>query len=99
MGGSIDRERLLRGESTPLALWVEGTEEVVELRLTNTTPAIISLQGGESQVVATSGGADNRVEGTVQGLQPGPFNLLYELSADPCPCAEAAAAPESQELQ
>jgi len=89
VGGSVDRDKLLRGESTPLALWVQGTEDVVELQLTNTTPTIISLQGGESQIVATSGGADNRVEGMVRGIKAGPFNLRYELSADPCPCAEA----------
>jgi len=99
VGGSVDRDKLFRGESTPLALWVEGTQDVVELQLTNTTPSIISLEGGESQVVATSGGPDNRVEGMVRGIKPGPFNLRYELSADPCPCAQEVASPPDTTVQ
>lgn len=88
VGGEIDRERLRSGESTPLRLWLEGTDKPVSLRLWNSTPAIISLEGGEDQVVTTSGGAPNQVERVVHAVSPGDFVLSYELELGSCPCAE-----------
>ena len=89
VGGEIDRERLRSGESTPLRLWLEGTEEAVSLRLWNTTPAIVSLEGGEDQTVTTSGGSPNRMERTVHAVMPGDFVINYELEMGSCPCAES----------
>ncbi len=88
IGGSIDREKLFRGESTDAHLWVEGTEDPVELLLKNHTPLIISFQGGDEQVVITSGGSPNDVKRNVQGLKAGNFNITYRLTVADCPCAE-----------
>ncbi len=43
IGGEIDQNKLLRGESTPLRLWVRGTEDVVQMTLRNNTPGIVRL--------------------------------------------------------
>lgn len=90
--GSIDRERLLRGDSTPLTLRIEGTEEPLSLRLTNRTPGIVSLEGGEDQRVTSSGGADNVVRRTVHAVAPGNFDIVYELDGASCPCSAASSA-------
>jgi hypothetical protein len=83
--GDVDRNKLMRGESTPLRLKVVGTDDPVELHLVNDTPRIISLSGGDDQVVRTSGGADNDARRTVRGLKRGDFNLTYTLTLDAWP--------------
>jgi hypothetical protein len=85
--GSIDRSRLLRGESTPLRLQVYGTEEPLTLTLRNHTPEIITIDGGVEQDVTTSGGAENSLVRNVKGHTPGDFNIVYELEGSGCPCA------------
>lgn len=90
--GSIDLELLHSGQSTPMHIRIVGTEDRLELRLTNSTPEIISIEGGDEGLVWTSGGADNTVERTVRGLRPGDFNITYEVANDACPCAPGAAA-------
>ena len=87
VGGEIDRNKLLRGEDTHLRLWVQGTEEILGLRLRNSTPDIVSLEGGEDQVVYTAGGPDNSLETAVHAVSPGDFTITYTLETDPCPCA------------
>ena len=86
VGGDVDKNKLLRGESTPLRLWMMGTDEPLSLRLWNTTPSIISLVGGEDQIVTTSGGSPNEVVKTVNAVSPGDFVLHYALTVS-CPCA------------
>lgn len=86
VGGEIDSRKLQRLESTPMRLWVIGTEEPVDLRVRNLTPAIISIEGGDDQTIRTSGGATNQLERTVRGLAPGAFDINYELAGEPCPC-------------
>ena len=86
VGGEIDSSKLQRLETTPMRLWVEGTEEPVDLRVRNLTPAIISIDGGDDQTIRTSGGARNMLERSVRGLSPGAFDINYELAAEPCPC-------------
>ena len=88
LAGDVDRNELLRGQSTPLRLQILGTAEALEIRLKNTTPGIISMSGGDDQVVRTSGGASNIYQGTVRGLSPGDFNITYELTTGSCPCNE-----------
>lgn len=85
LGGSIDQERLWRGQSTPLRLWIEGTDEPVTLELTNDTPDVVSLDRGERQVVTTSGGSPNQVERTVHAVQRGDFNITFKMETDACP--------------
>jgi hypothetical protein len=86
VGGEIDSSKLQRLETTPMRLWVTGTEEPVDLRVRNLTPAIISIEGGDDQTIRTSGGARNMLERSVRGLSPGAFDINYELAAEPCPC-------------
>ena len=71
-----------------MRLAVEGTERPVSVRLTNATPEVISLEGGDEQVVTTSGGADNRVVRTVRAVGRGDFDLRWELDLPSCPCGE-----------
>lgn len=92
IGGEIDSSKLQRLETTPMRLWVIGTSEPVELRVRNKTPSIISIEGGDDQVIRTSGGEPNALVRSVQGLSPGAFDIGYELAGAGCPCA----APETQ---
>jgi hypothetical protein len=85
VSGDVDRNKLMRGESTPLRLHVIGTQDPVELELVNLTPTIVSLNGGDRQVVMTSGGAQNDAVRMVRGLKRGDFNLRYTLTLDPWP--------------
>jgi hypothetical protein len=88
VGGSIDQNKLWSGQSTTLRLWVEGTTESLKLRLRNHTPSVVAVEGGEDQVVSTSGGKPNDLSRTVSAGTPGNFNITYSLDAPPCPCAE-----------
>jgi len=86
--GSIDRTKLRRGESTPLRMSIEGTDKVLNISLSNETPEIITLDGGDRQVIPTSGGRNNGFEKIVHGHTAGDFVLNYELDLSFCPCAE-----------
>jgi hypothetical protein len=85
--GLLDQTQLFSGGSTRMRLRVVGTDEPVSFTVRNTTPAVISLEGGESQTVTTSGGDDNAVERTVRAVGRGDFGLAWELGGDWCPCA------------
>jgi hypothetical protein len=91
LSGSIDQELLMRGQSTPMHIEIEGTDEPLELLLTNTTPAVISLEGGDEGVVMTSGGEPNTVERIVHGRTRGDFHITYTMANDPCPCGPEGA--------
>ncbi len=84
--GEIDRNALLRGQSTTMRLRVEGASEPVRLRLANRTPAVISLEGGNEQLVETAG-PRHAVERQVRGIGRGEFQIDYWLEGPPCPCA------------
>jgi len=90
VGGQIDSTKLQRLESTPMRLRVQGTEEPIELRVRNRTPSIISIEGGDDQVIRTTGGSPNQLERTVRGISPGAFDIQYELAGEPCPCAPSS---------
>jgi len=87
---SLDRRELLRGGSTVLSLTVVGTESPLSLRVSNHTPQIVSLEGGDEQVVTTPGGAENTVSLGVRALQRGDFDLRWELLLPECPCGPAS---------
>ena len=68
--GTIDSEKLLRGESTQMRLLVQGTDQPLELTITNRSPAQIRIAGGEDQSVMSSGGAGNnqiKIEADILG--------------------------------
>ena len=90
LSGQIDQDELLRGQSTPIHITIAGTRDALSLRLVNHAPGAISLEGGDDQVITTSGGGTNSWTGRVQGHTPGDFHLTYELTAGRCPCAELA---------
>jgi len=60
-----------RGGRQTLTWTVVDTDRQVQLRLTNRRPDVAKLEGGETQVVTTSGGARNTVTIAVTGLSPG----------------------------
>ena len=86
IGGEIDSQRLLRGESTPMRLTVEGTSDPVPIRIKNLTPSIIEIEGGLEQKTESTGGTDNTVTRQVRGLTRGNFNVEWGLAIPPCPC-------------
>lgn len=88
--GQIDQAELLRGQSTPIHITILGTQDALSLRLVNHAPGSISLEGGDDQIITTSGGGTNTWTGRVQGHTPGNFHLTYELAASRCPCADFA---------
>lgn len=86
VGGEIDRTKLMRGESTPMRLWVEGTSQPLKLRVRNDTPEIIRLEGGNEQVISTDGKKPNGLTRTVYAVHVGDFTITYSLETDQCPC-------------
>jgi hypothetical protein len=87
IGGEIDSQRLLSGESTPMRLTVSGTSDKVPIQIKNLTPGIIRIEGGEVQTVESSGGNPNTLTKSVQGLVRGAFNVEWSLAVDRCPCS------------
>jgi hypothetical protein len=85
---AIDRAQLQRGQSTQLELALAGTTEPVDLRLRNTTPDKVRLDGGDEVVVTTAGGERNTVQRGVHAVSPGPFQITYSLTIGSCACAE-----------
>jgi hypothetical protein len=80
---SADKLDLRRGEETRLQVEVrglEGLEEPVPIEITNQSPAVVRVEGGESQGV-TLRPADVRPDGTavverdVTGRKPGGFSI------------------------
>lgn len=86
VGGEIDRTKLMRGESTPMRLWVEGTAQPLALHVRNDTPEIIRLEGGNEQMIATDGKKPNGLTRTVYAVHVGDFTITYSLATDQCPC-------------
>lgn len=85
---SLDQDKLFRGQGTDLELRVTGTREPVKIRLQNHTPQGISVEGGDDQVVETSGGRRNRVTRRVRGLERGQFEINWTLLGTECPCGD-----------
>jgi hypothetical protein len=82
--GSIDQNMLWRGQSTLMRLRILGTDRPLPLVVTNKTPQIITIEGGEAQTITTPGGADNAVTRSVRGIQKGNFQIDYSLSQPGC---------------
>ena len=82
--GSLDQNKLWRGESTTMRLRVVGTDRQFPLAVLNRTPEIIAIDGGVRQVVTTPGGADNAVMRGVTGIHRGNFTIVYSVNAAGC---------------
>ena len=87
IAAAIDQERLWRGGSTQLRIEVRGTEEPLAFTLTNRTPGIVRLPGGDRIEVRTSGGRRNRYETRVEAVKVGSFDISYAFDLGSCPCA------------
>ncbi|HEY7445406.1 MAG TPA: S8 family serine peptidase [Vicinamibacterales bacterium] len=86
--GSLDSSALLRGQSTTMRLGVEGATEPMKLTVTNKTPWVVSIPGGNHQEVDTSGGTPNAVEMRVDATGKGNFAIDYKLDGATCPCQD-----------
>ncbi|MEM9293730.1 MAG: hypothetical protein AAGD01_18785, partial [Acidobacteriota bacterium] len=82
----LDRDELYRDRGTTLELRIRGTTDRVRVRLDNTTPRNIALEGGDQQVLTSSGGEYNRIQRRVRGLRQGPFEINWTLLDTECPC-------------
>lgn len=70
---------LVRGQKATARLVVEGTEDRLCIRVTNETPQIISIRGGETVWKETRGGSDNSAKLRFTGVSPGDFALGAEV--------------------
>jgi hypothetical protein len=82
--GVIDRDKLMKGDTTTMRLRILGGPQRIPLRIVNRTPSIIQIEGGDEQVVTTSGGVDNAVTREVRGIRKGNFSIDYSLDQPPC---------------
>jgi hypothetical protein len=82
--GSLDQNKLWRGESTTMRLRVVGTDRQFPLAVLNRTPDVIGIDGGVRQLVTTPGGSDNAVTRSVTGIHRGNFTIVYSVNAAGC---------------
>jgi len=82
--GSIDQNKLWKGESTTMRLRVVGTDQKLPLGVLNQKPSIIDIDGGVKQTVVTAGGQNNIVTRGVKGIHRGDFSILYSVSTAGC---------------
>jgi len=82
--GSIDQNKLWKGESTTMRLRVVGTDKQLPLGVLNRTPSIIDIEGGVRQTLTTAGGKDNVITRGVTGIHRGDFSILYSVSTAGC---------------
>lgn len=71
-----------KGQSAPLTGEVTGTTAPVRIRIKNTRPEIGRLEGGDDQVVVTSGGTPNIWTRSLTGVAEGTFAIDAE-AAEP----------------
>lgn len=75
---------LAKGQKGTVTLTVQGTANQVTLRITNDSPTVIQLTGGQTTVTTqSSGGALNIVRLPFQAIAPGPFVLTSKISGKP----------------
>ncbi len=86
VSGAMDSAKLMRGESTAIELIVDGSLRPVVLKVENTTPGIVSIKGGNDQIVMTSGGGTNKATRWVNALRPGKFDINFRLALGSGPC-------------
>jgi hypothetical protein len=104
----VDQRTLQSGQRTQLEVRVEGLEgldEPVELRVVNSSPAVVTLEGGEQQSVTIDPEqvtADGwyELDRPVTGVQPGPFtiNASITLAGEDC-CKDCHAECEKKHVK
>jgi tetratricopeptide (TPR) repeat protein len=78
-----DRTVLTRGQSAVRGVVVEGTSEPVPLRITNLTPSVVRMEGGDTLTTTTSGGTPNQAEIRITGVTRGDFELAAAVAPKP----------------
>jgi hypothetical protein len=73
---------LVRGQRSTAKLVVEGTAKRLCVRVTNETPQVISLKGGETVHVVTGGGEPNGAELRFTAVGPGAFSIQAEVLSE-----------------
>jgi microsomal dipeptidase-like Zn-dependent dipeptidase len=88
---------LMKGETTPLTVTVfglEGLNEPVSLRLTNKSPNVVSLEGGDQQSAKIDPQAVKQgqyvMNRTLTGIQPGGFSITTVVDAHQKPATLAS---------
>jgi len=77
---SVPGKAVIRpGEPFDVPLTVSGTKERVRVRVRNLTPHIVSVVGGDEQIVVSSGGKKNVVTMHVIGVSPGASSFAMEI--------------------
>jgi hypothetical protein len=82
--GTIDQNKLWKGESTTMRLRVVGTDQKLPVGVLNRTPSIIDIDGGVRQTLTSAGGQDNVITRGVTGIHRGDFSNLYSVSTAGC---------------
>ncbi len=70
------KEQMKAGRSTTLRIWVEGTRKPVEVRVHNSSPDIIRLEGGVDQIIRVG---RKEVEIKLKTLRPGTASYRVHL--------------------
>ncbi len=84
MNGSIDQNQLWTGQSTTMRLEVLGTDLSLPVEVVNRTPGVITVEGGERQVINSPGGSPNAMIRSVRGINKGDFTINYRLMNASC---------------
>ena len=84
LSAQVDAGALASHGAAELWVGVAGTEQPVVVRLTNHTPGVVFLEGGDEQVVTSTGGRDNHVALQLLAHRAGDFQIDYELPDDAC---------------
>jgi hypothetical protein len=82
--GSVDENKLWKGDSTTMRLRVVGTDQKLPIGVLNRTPDTIDIDGGIQQTVTTAGGKDNVVTRNVKGIHRGNFTIVYSVNTPGC---------------
>ncbi len=86
VSASMDQKKLWKGQGTQLHLSVTGASKELCLKLLNSSPGNIRVQGGDDQTICLSRGKEATRK--VRGLKKGNFDLHWELLSGTCPCAD-----------
>ncbi len=84
----LDKSELVEGQRSELSFFVVGSQAPMQIRVINTTPEIITLEGGDEQVIETFGGGGNIASRSVETRALGNFVIKYEIGGARCPCTE-----------
>lgn len=92
---SIDSKALMRGESTTMRLAIDGTAEPLVIAVSNRTPGIISIPGGNYQEIELPPDVNQAVERRVDARAPGAFAIDTDVTLPPCPCMQQPEQPST----